>query len=231
MLSTRADLLPAGVVAELSRLQDQVAPAPPDAVRALLEVELGRPVGEVFAELDPEPIAAASIAQAYRGRLRSGDPVVVKVQRPGIAEAVPSSPPSSAPWSPSNAPSPPCPRGYLVIEAAEQIAAEWARASLAPGSLEELARRELGSLAQRGDLQARVCLFADAEDVRTVTRLLNRVVLAGLGGLVGLLSVMLLGTQGDPPFTGDTSLFQFFGYFGLFCATVLILPRDRGHPA
>ena len=198
MLSTRADLLPAGVVAELSRLQDQVAPAPPDAVRALLEVELGRPVGEVFAELDPEPIAAASIAQAYRGRLRSGDPVVVKVQRPGIAEAVPSSPPSSAPWSPSNAPSPPCPRGYLVIEAAEQIAAEWARASLAPGSLEELARRELGSLAQRGDLQARVCLFADAEDVRTVTRLLNRVVLAGLGGLVGLLSVMLLGTQGDP---------------------------------
>ena len=88
VLSTRADLLPAGVVAELSRLQDQVAPAPPDAVRALLEVELGRPAGEVFAELDPEPIAAASIAQAYRGRLRSGEPVVVKVQRPGIAESV-----------------------------------------------------------------------------------------------------------------------------------------------
>jgi hypothetical protein len=44
-----------------------------------------------------------------------------------------------------------------------------------------------------------------------------------LGGLVGLLSVMLLGTQGGPPFTGDTSRFQFFGYFGLFCATVLIL--------
>jgi hypothetical protein len=120
------------------------------------------------------------------------------------------------------------------------LAAEWARASLAPGSLEELARRELGSLAlllrrtprqldriativQRGDLQARVRLFADAEDVRTVTRLLNRVVLAGLGGLVGVLSVMLLGTRGGPPFTGDTSLFQFFGYFGLFCSTVLIL--------
>jgi ubiquinone biosynthesis protein len=68
-----------------------------------------------------------------------------------------------------------------------------------------------------------VRLFADAEDVRTITRLLNRVVLAGLGGLVGLLSVVLLGTQGGPPFTGDTSLFQFFGCFGLFCATVLIL--------
>jgi ubiquinone biosynthesis protein len=130
--------------------------------------------------------------------------------------------------------------GYLVIEAATQIAAEWARASLAPASLEELARRELGSLAlllrrtprqldriativQRGDLQARVRLLSDPKDVRTITRLLNRVVLAGLGGLVGLLSVMLLGTQGGPPFTGDTSLFQVFGYFGLFCATVLIL--------
>jgi hypothetical protein len=47
---------------------------------------------------------------------------------------------------------------------------------------------------------------------------------------VGVLSVMLLGTQGGPPFTGDTSLFQFFGYFGLFCATVLTLRVDRGHP-
>jgi ubiquinone biosynthesis protein len=92
-----------------------------------------------------------------------------------------------------------------------------------PGLLEDLARRELGSLAlllrrtprqldriatlvQRGNLQARVRLLADDEDVRTVTRLLNRGVLAGLGGLVGLLSVMLLGTQGGPSFTGDTSL-------------------------
>jgi ubiquinone biosynthesis protein len=130
--------------------------------------------------------------------------------------------------------------GYLVIEAAEQLAAEWAWANLAPTSLEDLARRELGSLAlllrraprqldriatlvQRGDLQARVRLLADEDDVRTVTRLLNRVVLAGLGGVVGVLSVLLLGTQGGPPFTGDTSLFQFFGYFGLFCATVMIL--------
>jgi ubiquinone biosynthesis protein len=56
-----------------------------------------------------------------------------------------------------------------------------------------------------------------------VTRLLNRAVLAVLGSVVGLLSVMLLGTPGGPPFTGDTSLFQFFGYFGLFCASVLIL--------
>jgi ubiquinone biosynthesis protein len=470
LLSTRADLLPAGVIAELSRLQDQVAPAPPQAVRALLEAELGRRVTEAFAELDPEPIAAASIAQAYRGRLPSGEAVVVKVQRPGVAESVDRDllvlaelaqvAEARTAWGadyhatelagefaerlreeldfrlearnateiaagltaadgvrvpvvhaelstarilvmewldgasvrevdridamgldrsrlaeallrctlrqmlvggrfhadphPGNvlvsedgrvglidfgatgrldalqqasmremlvavrqrdagllraavlevatlrrhfdddqleralarfmsrhlaegaAPSaamfndllqlffafginlPPefstffralvilegtlttLSPGYLVIEAAEQMAAEWARASLAPASLEDLARRELGSLAlllrraprqldriativQRGDLQARVRLFADEDDVRTMTRLLNRAVLAVLGGVVGVLSVMLLGTQGGPPFTGDTSLFQFFGYFGLFCATVMIL--------
>jgi ubiquinone biosynthesis protein len=118
--------------------------------------------------------------------------------------------------------------------------AEWAKASLAPGSVEELVRRELASLAlllrrtprhleriatmiERGDLRARVSLLADEQDARAVARLVNRAVLALLGGVVGVLSVMLLGTQGGPPFTGDTSLFQFFGYFGLFCATVLIL--------
>jgi ubiquinone biosynthesis protein len=470
VLSTRADLLPAGVVAELSRLQDRVAPASPESVLALLEAELGQPVEEAFAELEPEPIAAASVAQAYRGRLRSGELVVVKVQRPGIAESVDRDllvlaelarvAETRTPWGadyhvtdlagefadrlreeldfrlearnateiaagltaadqvhvpavhtelstakvlvmewldgvsvreveridalgldrprlaeallrcalrqmlvdgrfhadphPGNVlvlgdgrlglidfgatgrldalqqasmremlvavqqrdagllrsavlevatlrrhfdddqleralarfmakhlaagavPSaamfndllqlffafginlPPefstffralvtlegtlttLAPGYLVIQAAEQLAAEWARASLAPSSLEELARKELGSLALllrrtprqldriativgRGDLQARVRLFADEEDVRTITRLLNRVVLAGLGGVVGVLSVILLGTQGGPPFTGDTSLFQFFGYFGLFCSTVLIL--------
>jgi ubiquinone biosynthesis protein len=130
--------------------------------------------------------------------------------------------------------------GYLVIQAAEELAAEWARERLVPGSLEELARRELSSLAlllrraprhvdriagilERGDLEVRVNLFADGQDVRTLTRLVNRGILGLLGSVVGVLSVMLLGTRGGPPFTGDTSLFQFFGYFGLFCATVLIL--------
>jgi ubiquinone biosynthesis protein len=68
-----------------------------------------------------------------------------------------------------------------------------------------------------------VSLFADADDVRVLTKLVNRGVLALLGSVVGVLSVILLGTQGGPPFTGDTSLFQFFGYFGLFAASVLIL--------
>ena len=96
-----------------------------------MDAVLGWNLVLVLAELEPEPIAAASIAQAYRGRLRGGEPVVVKAQRPGTAEAV---------------------------------------------------DRDL-------------------------------LVLAGLGGLVGVRSVMLLDTQGGPPFTGDTSLFQFFGYF------------------
>ena len=88
LLSTRADLVPPSVVAELSRLQDQVTPAPQEEIDKLLEAELGRPVNEAFSEFDPEPIAAASIGQAYRARLRTGEQVVVKVQRPGIAESV-----------------------------------------------------------------------------------------------------------------------------------------------
>jgi hypothetical protein len=81
----------------------------------------------------------------------------------------------------------------------------------------------IASIIERSELRARASLLADEHDARAVTRLVNRTVLALLGGVVGVLSVMLLGTQGGPPFTGDTSLFQFFGYFGLFCATVLIL--------
>jgi ubiquinone biosynthesis protein len=130
--------------------------------------------------------------------------------------------------------------GYQVIQAAQEVAAEWAGERLDAASLGELARDELlrlapllrraprhldrvASLIERGDLRARVRLFADEADVQVVTRLVNRVVMAGLGGVVGVLSVILLGTGGGPPFTGDTSLFQFFGYFGLFCATTLIL--------
>ena len=130
--------------------------------------------------------------------------------------------------------------GYLVIEAAQQLAGRWARERLAPTTLEDLARRELttllpllrraprrldriAGLIERGTLTARVSLLADDHDVRTVTRLLNRVVLAFLGGVVGILSAILLSIEGGPPFTGNTTLFQFFGYFGLFCSSVLIL--------
>jgi len=467
VLSTRSDLLPDPIVAELSRLQDHVAPADPAQVRALLEEELAAPVDQLFAEFDWEPVAAASIAQAHRARLKSGEAVIVKVQRPGIAAAVERDmqvllelarateartgwaaqyrvlelaeefaerlreeldfrgearnateiaarlDPASGvripavhgelttarvlvmewldggsvgkldgrdldrrsladrllrtaltqmlvdghfhadphpgnvmvlsdgtiglidfgatgrldPMAQSSlrammvavarsdaammrmavqevatlrrgvdddqlerslarfmarnlgsgaAPSaamfnellqlffsfgivlPPefstffraivtlegtlttlCP-GYLVIAEAQAVASEWAGERMTPSSLADLARDELISLApllrkvprhldrvativERGDLRARLSLLGDADDVRLISTWVNRAVLAFLGGVTGLISVLLLGIQGGPPFSGTTSLYEFFGYFGLFCSVVLVL--------
>lgn len=84
VLSTRPDLLPPDVVDELALLQDRVPPAPWPRVREVLVAELGRPPEEVFDGFDEEPVAAASVAQVHRARLRSGAEVVVKVQRPDV---------------------------------------------------------------------------------------------------------------------------------------------------
>jgi len=88
VLSTRRDLLPAAFIDELSRLQDRVPPAPAGEVERVLARELGGAPQTVFAEFDPTPLAAASIAQVHRARLWSGADVVVKVQRPGIRPLV-----------------------------------------------------------------------------------------------------------------------------------------------
>jgi ubiquinone biosynthesis protein len=88
ILSTRRDLLPPEFVDELSRLRDRVAPVPWPEVERVLAEELDGPVTEVFAEFSPEPLAAASIAQVHAATLRSGERVVVKVQRPGIGSVV-----------------------------------------------------------------------------------------------------------------------------------------------
>ena len=88
VLSTRNDLLPSDVTAELSGLQDHVTPASRAEIEALLTAELGAPPADVFASFDPEPLAAASIAQVHRAQLSSGEQVVVKVQRPGVGALV-----------------------------------------------------------------------------------------------------------------------------------------------
>lgn len=88
VLSTRPDLLPPEAIAALAGLQDAVAPAPKEAVEALLTGDLGAPPGVVFARFDPQPVAAASIAQVHRARLTTGEEVVVKVQRPGIRQPI-----------------------------------------------------------------------------------------------------------------------------------------------
>ncbi|MCC6217078.1 MAG: AarF/ABC1/UbiB kinase family protein [Polyangiaceae bacterium] len=91
MASTRPDLVPEDVIAELRKLQDSVPPVPFDQVRAQLERSLGAAVSDVYEAFDERPLAAASIAQVHRARLRTAEApaeVVVKVQRPGIATTI-----------------------------------------------------------------------------------------------------------------------------------------------
>jgi ubiquinone biosynthesis protein len=88
LLSTREDLLPAEWTEELNRLYSRVAPVPFDHLLPQIEKALGQSPFKVFAHLDREPYAAASIAQIHRATLASGTPVILKVRRPGIAAKV-----------------------------------------------------------------------------------------------------------------------------------------------
>jgi ubiquinone biosynthesis protein len=92
LMSTRPDLLPEEFISELTRLQDRAEPAPWEQVEEVITQSLGAPAEQVFTELQPEPAAAASIAQVHKARLRCADgsdaEVAVKVQRPGIRSTV-----------------------------------------------------------------------------------------------------------------------------------------------
>ncbi|XP_051133258.1 uncharacterized protein LOC127252912 [Andrographis paniculata] len=88
-LSIRPDILSPAAMVELQKLCDKVPSFPDDVAMALLEEELGQPWYNVYSELSPSPIAAASLGQVYKGRLKeNGDLVAVKVQRPFVLETV-----------------------------------------------------------------------------------------------------------------------------------------------
>lgn len=88
LLSTRSEFMPQGYMDALSRLQDHVEPFSFEQVQAIVSVEVGARLSKAFIEFDPVPLAAASLGQVHRAVLRSGQHVVVKIQRPDAREAV-----------------------------------------------------------------------------------------------------------------------------------------------
>jgi predicted unusual protein kinase regulating ubiquinone biosynthesis (AarF/ABC1/UbiB family) len=88
LLSTRVELLPRAYLEALARLQDKVEPFPFDEVEKIVTSELGVRMSKAFSDFEVTPMAAASLGQVHRGRLRDGRQVAVKVQRPGIRDAM-----------------------------------------------------------------------------------------------------------------------------------------------
>ncbi|MGB3264194.1 MAG: AarF/ABC1/UbiB kinase family protein [Microcoleus sp.] len=87
-LSTRPDLVPPTYLEELTTLQDQLPPFPNEVAYQFIEEELGAHPNEIYAEITADPIAAASLGQVYKGKLKTGETVAIKVQRPGLAENI-----------------------------------------------------------------------------------------------------------------------------------------------
>ncbi|MEO1445660.1 MAG: AarF/UbiB family protein, partial [Cyanobacteria bacterium J06635_11] len=87
-LSTRPDLVSPATMAEMVKLQDQLPAFSNEIAMRFIEEEIGQPPESVYAYLSPAPIAAASLGQVYKGRLKTGEDVAVKVQRPGLADQI-----------------------------------------------------------------------------------------------------------------------------------------------
>ena len=88
MLSTRPDLIPHDIFYELQKLQDQVPPVAYDDIKDEIEAEMRFSVGDIFSEFDEIPLAAASIGQVHKAKLKTGEKVAVKIQRPNIRKIV-----------------------------------------------------------------------------------------------------------------------------------------------
>ncbi|MCG6948792.1 MAG: AarF/ABC1/UbiB kinase family protein [Acidobacteria bacterium] len=86
ILSLRQDVLPDIVTSELRNLLSDLPPVSYEEIRTVVESDLGRPVEEIFAEVDPVPLGSASIAQSHWARLASGDQVILKVVKPNIRD-------------------------------------------------------------------------------------------------------------------------------------------------
>ena len=129
---------------------------------------------------------------------------------------------------------------FQALDEARSIGAEWMQDSFGPTSLRRAATDEvLGILPllqrlprrldritaaiERNQFSANIRLFSDAEDARLVSRLVSRAVMAFMGVGVAIASVLLLGMSGGPRITSTLTVFQLFGYSGLFCSVVLLL--------
>ena len=88
LLSTRPDLVPADIIAELNYLQDQVPPFPKEEFRRMVELALGDSIENIFSDYDVEPLASASVAQVHSATLKNGREVVIKAIRPGIENII-----------------------------------------------------------------------------------------------------------------------------------------------
>lgn len=88
VMSTRPDLLPAALISELEKLQENVPPFPAAEARRILEGQLGAPLDKLFAKFDPQPLAAGSLAQVHRAWHFDGTPLAVKIRRPSAVRDV-----------------------------------------------------------------------------------------------------------------------------------------------